>query len=131
MYTIGTVCMKIAGRDAGQLCVIVEEGKDGKVLVDGAVRRRLVNVRHLEPTGKTVDVKKGAVHAAVAKALGLTAKVSKPKKAGEKPRQQRATKAASEKPKKAPKAKAAPKAEKKPKKAAAKPAKEEAPASEE
>ena len=98
MFKIGTVCMKIAGRDAGNLCVIVEEEKDGFVLIEGAVRRRKCNTRHLEPTGNNVKVAKGATHAAVMKALGLDEKKSKPKKAAARPRKIRKVKPKVEKP---------------------------------
>lgn len=66
---IGHICMKIAGRDAGKVCVIVDNIDKTHVLVDGQTRRRKCNLLHLEPLGKTVDIKKGASHAEVAKAL--------------------------------------------------------------
>jgi large subunit ribosomal protein L14e len=68
MYNIGRVCLKIAGRDAGKICVIVDN-KDDKVLIDGETRRRAVNPNHVEPLKETVDVKKGASHEDVVKAL--------------------------------------------------------------
>ena len=52
--------MKIAGRDAGNLCVIVEQLENGFVLVDGNTRRRKCNLRHLEPVGKNVEIAEGA-----------------------------------------------------------------------
>ena len=85
MFGIGTVCMKIAGRDAGKTCVVVEEAKNGIVVIEGATRRRKCNVKHLEPLGRSIEMKTGASHEQVMKALGLTPKVSKPKKAGAKP----------------------------------------------
>lgn len=60
--------MKIAGRDAGKICVVIDE-KDDKVLVDGQTRRRAVNTAHLEPLKQTVEVKKKASHEEVVKAL--------------------------------------------------------------
>lgn len=69
MYSIGRLCVKIAGRDAGKHCLIVDE-QDGKVLIDGQTRRRLVNPAHLEPLNKTAKIGKGADSAAVEKALG-------------------------------------------------------------
>jgi large subunit ribosomal protein L14e len=85
MYEVGTVCVKIAGRDAGQTCVIIEEAKDGFVIVEGETRRRKCNVRHLEATGKTVSVKAGASHADVMKALGIPPKETKSRKPAAKP----------------------------------------------
>lgn len=89
MYEVGTVCMKIAGRDAGQLCVVVENHGDGFVTVDGAVRRRRINIRHMEHTGDVVDIKKGASHEDVCKALGIEPRKTKVSKPGPRPRRQR------------------------------------------
>ncbi len=60
--------MKIAGRDAGNYCVIVDQ-KDDRVVIDGQTRRRAVNVAHLEPLNQVVDIKKGATHEQVVAAL--------------------------------------------------------------
>jgi ribosomal protein L34E len=54
----GVVCMKLAGRDAGKLCVITEVVDKQFVKIDGFTRPRKVNNNHLEPTGKVIDVKK-------------------------------------------------------------------------
>jgi len=92
MFKIGMVCMKIAGRDAGNLCVVVELEKDGHVLIEGAVRRRKCNVKHLEPTGDDVKVKAAASHAEVMKALGLEPRTTKARKPAERPRKVRKVK---------------------------------------
>lgn len=68
MYDIGRVCLKLAGRDAGKICVIVDT-KDDRVVIDGQTRRRAVNAAHVEPLNQTVDIKKGAAHQEVVKAL--------------------------------------------------------------
>lgn len=60
--------MKIAGRDAGKKCVIVDTDKD-RVLIDGETRRRKCNPAHLEPLEQTLEIKKGAEHADVVKAF--------------------------------------------------------------
>lgn len=133
MFKTGTVCMKVAGRDAGRECVVVEDHDDGFVTIDGAVRRRKVNVRHLEPLGREVKVKNGANHEEACKALGIEPRRTKPKPQKERPVKQRKEKPAKkarekkEKPpaknpvKKAPAKKAASSEEKPPaKKAAAK-----------
>lgn len=83
IFTKGRVCMKLAGRDAGKACVVVESVDDKFVVVDGETRRRKVNVAHLEATEKMVDVGNGD-SAGVAKAfsgLGLKVRISKPRKA--------------------------------------------------
>lgn len=82
---VGTVCVKIAGRDAGQQCIVVEELDNGMVLIEGATRRRKCNVKHLEPVGES-KIKKGATHEAVMKELGLEPRKSKPRKPAARPR---------------------------------------------
>jgi len=69
MLDIGRVCVKLAGRDAGQVGVVVDVLDKNTVLVDGQVRRRKCNVAHLEPSAKKVDVSKGASHDKVVAAL--------------------------------------------------------------
>ena len=89
--------MKIAGRDAGRTCVVVEAVGNGYVVVDGDVRRKKVNVRHLEPMDKTVDLKVKASHADVKKAFekaGLSVWETKAKKAAERPKKMKAAKEA-------------------------------------
>lgn len=110
MFGVGTVCVKIAGRDAGLQCVVIEEPKDGIVLIEGETRRRKCNIRHLEPTGE-VKVKAGASHAEVMKALGLTEKATKTRKPAAKPSSHaKRVKPAKPKAEKKPKAAKAPKA---------------------
>ena len=105
LFDVGRVAVKIAGRDAGRKCVVVEKVDDTFVVVDGNVRRKKVNVRHLEPLAETVDVKSGASHADVKKEfdkLGIPTWEKKSKKATERPRRVRKVKVA-EKPEAKPK----------------------------
>jgi large subunit ribosomal protein L14e len=67
MMEIGRVCMKIAGRDANKMCVVVDVFEDNYVLVDGETRRKKVNIRHLEPLNNVVKIKKDASRADVKK----------------------------------------------------------------
>lgn len=62
MKEVGRICVKTAGRDAGKYCVIVSEEDNNQVLIDGETRRRTVNLKHLEPTTKKIDIKEGASH---------------------------------------------------------------------
>jgi len=55
---IGQVCVKMAGREAGSICVIVDKIDDNFVLVDGQVRRRKCNVLHLKNLEKSIEIKK-------------------------------------------------------------------------
>ena len=57
MIEIGRICVKIAGRDAGLKCVIVDILDDKSVLIDGETRRRKCNVLHLEPSKEVIKIK--------------------------------------------------------------------------
>ena len=122
IYSVGRICVKLAGRDAGQKCVVLSEAKDGRVLIDGATRRREVSINHLEPLADVVAVKAGASTAEVSKVLeplGVVVRETKAKKATVRPVQVRLTKKSAKKPavktaKPAKKAKVAPKKAKAP-----------------
>jgi len=89
MLEVGKVCMKIAGRDAGKVGVVIDILDDTYVLLDGEVRRRKCNILHLEPLEKSVSLKKNASHADVLKALGMKEekkKVGKKKEKALRPR---------------------------------------------
>lgn len=62
---IGRLCIKIAGRNAGNYCVVVDKIDDNFVLVDGNVKRKKCNIKHLEPLDKVLKIKKGASTASV------------------------------------------------------------------
>lgn len=88
MMDVGRLCLKIAGRDAGKKCVIVDVLDDHTLLIDGQTRRRKCNIMHIEPTREVLKLKKGASHAEVVaafKKLGLEMKETKAKKAGPRP----------------------------------------------
>jgi len=55
---VGRVCVKIAGREAGEKCVIVEVIDDKFVEVVGTnIKNRRCNIKHLEPVDQTIEVK--------------------------------------------------------------------------
>lgn len=60
MLEVGRLCIKTAGRDAMQYCVVIEEIDATYVMVDGNTRRKKVNKAHLEPLQKKLALKKGA-----------------------------------------------------------------------
>ncbi|MEM0188562.1 MAG: 50S ribosomal protein L14e [Saccharolobus sp.] len=71
---IGRICVKSRGREAGRKCVIVDIIDDNFVLVTGpkdvtGVKRRRVNITHIEPTDKKIDIQKGASDEEVKKKL--------------------------------------------------------------
>ncbi len=69
MFELGRLCVKIAGRDAGLKCVVVDIVDDSYVMIDGQTRRRKCNVKHLEPLDKVLKIKKGISHDDVLKEL--------------------------------------------------------------
>ncbi|MBT3582878.1 50S ribosomal protein L14e [Candidatus Woesearchaeota archaeon] len=66
---VGRLCVKLAGRDAGKECLIVDVIDANYVMIDGSTRRRKCNIDHLELLPKVAKIKKGAASADVAKAL--------------------------------------------------------------
>lgn len=71
---IGRICVKIAGREAGKKCLIVDIIDKNFVLITGpkqvnGVKRRRVNINHIEPTDKKVNIKRGQNDEEVLKAL--------------------------------------------------------------
>ncbi len=74
---VGRVCRKIAGREAGRVCVVVKIIDDNFVEVTGpkeltGVRRRRVNVKHLVPLPIKLDISEGASDEEVLEALKET-----------------------------------------------------------
>lgn len=60
MFEPGRICIKIAGREAKKLCCVVEKIDDQFVLIDGNVRRKKCNIKHLEPLDKVIKLPKSA-----------------------------------------------------------------------
>ncbi|TFG33830.1 50S ribosomal protein L14e [Candidatus Thorarchaeota archaeon] len=85
LYEPGRICVKVAGREAGSHCVIVENKEENYVIITGpkeltGIRRRICNVRHLEPLETVLSITSGADDKAVEKAIadaGLTEKFQK------------------------------------------------------
>ncbi|PLW80465.1 50S ribosomal protein L14e [Candidatus Woesearchaeota archaeon] len=89
IYEIGRLCVKIAGRDAGQKCIVIDNLEDNLVLIDGMTRRRKCNIAHLEPLNEIIKIKKGASEKEVGdafKKMGMDIVAKKAKKATEKPK---------------------------------------------
>lgn len=65
MIEVGTIAMKIAGREASRYCVVVKKIDDNFVVVTGpkiltGVKRRRCNIRHLEELPYKLDIKEDA-----------------------------------------------------------------------
>jgi len=92
MMDIGRLCLKIAGRDSGKKCVIIDTVDKSFVMIDGETRRRKCNLKHLEPLAQTLNIKKGAAHKDIVsefKKLGMELVETKPRPHKEKPKQKR------------------------------------------
>lgn len=77
---IGRICVKLAGREAGKKCVIVDIIDRNFVLITGpkqitGVRRRRANINHIEPLQDKVKVKRGASDKEVVEALKSAGKL--------------------------------------------------------
>ncbi|WXG45483.1 MAG: 50S ribosomal protein L14e [Candidatus Atabeyarchaeum deiterrae] len=77
---VGRICVKTTGREAGRKCVMVDIVDDSFVLITGpkdvnGVKRRRVNVRHIEVTNDKIIVKKDASDDEVKKALEKAGKL--------------------------------------------------------
>ena len=71
---IGRVCVKLLGREAGKKCIVVDIVDKNFVLITGpkqlnGVKRRRVNVGHIEPTERKADIKRGESDEELIKAL--------------------------------------------------------------
>ena len=88
MIEVGRICVKIAGKEALNKCVVVKVIDEKFVMIDGQVKRRKCNVAHLEPLDQKIDIKEDASTDEVKKAfekLKVAIKETKPKAKKEKP----------------------------------------------
>ncbi len=95
MIEVGRLCVKLAGRDSGKKCVIVDVLDKDYVLIDGETRRRKCNIDHIEPLKDKIDIAKGASHETVKtafKKLGIEVIDTKKKEKKEKPIRSRVAK---------------------------------------
>ena len=77
---VGRICVKSAGRETGRKCVIIDIMDKSFVLITGpkkvtGVRRRRVNMNHVEPLEEKLDVKRGASDDEVAATIEASGKM--------------------------------------------------------
>jgi len=77
---VGRICMKMAGRENGKKCVIVDVMDKSFVLITGpkkvtGVKRKRVNINHLKPLQDRLDIKRGASDEEVAQTLEAAGKL--------------------------------------------------------
>lgn len=71
---VGRICAKITGREAGKKCIVVDVIDKNFLLITGpkqvnGVKRRRVNINHVEPTEKKVNIRRGESDEEIMKAL--------------------------------------------------------------
>ena len=77
---VGRICVKIAGREAGRKCIVVDVIDKNFALITGpkqitGVKRRRVNINHIEPTPEKIEIKRGASDEEVIEALKAAGKL--------------------------------------------------------
>ena len=77
---VGRICVKLSGREAGRKCVVVDLTDKSFVLVTGpkkvtGVKRRRVNINHIEPLQDSIEIKRGASDEEVTEALKVAGKL--------------------------------------------------------
>jgi large subunit ribosomal protein L14e len=77
---VGRICVKVAGRETGRKCVIVDVMDKSFVLVTGpkkvtGVKRRRANINHVAPLQDKIKVKRGASDEEVTQTLEAAGKL--------------------------------------------------------
>jgi large subunit ribosomal protein L14e len=81
---VGRICMKVAGRENGKKCVIVDVMDKSFALITGpktvtGVKRKRVNLSHIMPLQDKVDLKRGASDDEVTSTLTAAGKIDEMK----------------------------------------------------
>ncbi len=71
---VGRICIKLSGREAGRKCIVVDIVDKNFVVITGpkqitGVKRRRVNINHIEPTERKANIKRGESDEDLTKAL--------------------------------------------------------------
>ena len=85
---VGRVCVKVAGRESGRRCVIVDVMDKSFVLVTGpkkvtGIKRRRVNINHVAPLEEILQIKRGASDEEVTQMLEADGKLEEMAKIAE------------------------------------------------
>jgi large subunit ribosomal protein L14e len=81
---VGRICVKTAGRQVGQKCVIVDVMDKSFVLITGpkpvtGVKRKRANINHIMPLEDKLDLKRGASDEEVTQTLTAAGKLDEMK----------------------------------------------------
>lgn len=79
---IGQVCMKVVGREGGNICTVIKPVDKTFVMVTGpklvtGIKRRRCNIEHLEPTEIKLDIKEDATDEEIIEAYKKTNVITK------------------------------------------------------
>jgi len=77
---VGRICVKLAGRETGRKCVIIDVMDKSFVLITGpkkltGVKRRRVNINHVSPLQDRIEIPRGASDEEVTAILETTGKL--------------------------------------------------------
>ena len=77
---VGRICMKVAGRENGKKCVIVDVMDKSFVIITGpkkvtGVKRKRVNISHIMPLQDKLDITRGASDEEVSSTLEAAGKL--------------------------------------------------------
>jgi large subunit ribosomal protein L14e len=81
---VGRICAKVAGRESGKKCVIVDVMDKSFVLITGpkaltGVKRKRANVGHIKALEDKLDIKRGASDEEITSTLEATGKIEEMK----------------------------------------------------
>ena len=81
---VGRICIKLAGRESGKKCIIVEVIDKGFVIITGpkkvtGVKRRRASINHIAPLKDKISISRGASDDLVTKALETADKLEEMK----------------------------------------------------
>jgi large subunit ribosomal protein L14e len=71
---VGRICLKLAGRESGKKCIIVEVIDKGFVIITGpkkitGVKRRRASINHIAPLKDKISINRGSSDDEITKAL--------------------------------------------------------------
>ncbi len=77
---VGRICLKLAGREAGKKCIIIEVVDKGFVLITGpkkvtGVKRRRASIKHIAPLKDKIVIKRDSSDDEVTQILETTGKL--------------------------------------------------------
>jgi large subunit ribosomal protein L14e len=77
---VGRICVKLAGRETGRKCVVIDVMDKSFVLITGpkkitGVKRKRVNVNHVKPLQDRIEIPRGASDEEVTTSLEAAGKL--------------------------------------------------------